>query len=297
MRLSSRLSDKSQNYGEIESFINWEKYTIVPEERTDEIKLISDGDFIEIQIGKIILPFYSIICKDNVSFISPPKLHCLIINNQTISIDCQLLCMDYDAYIPKCQECKHCVQAWFLVGTDDDNDIFSSRPNINEIKQNFKLPEHIKLPIETEDKYSEWLGKAEIAYKERLGAGSIIYLRTVLEQITIEVGRNAGVAIYKQNGGIKPFEQVIKAVDEQCYIIPEIYRNNGYDLFRRLSNIAHGNSDEETALKEYNALRRLVVGIIENIKKNEEDIKNNNEIRMALNAIGFSNEGVQDDQT
>lgn len=295
MRLSSRLSDK--NYGEIESFIDWERYTNIPEDKTDKIELISNGDFLEIQIGKIILSFYSTICKDNVSFVSPQKLHCLIINNTSISIDCQLQCMDYDADNPKCQDCNYCVQAWFLIGMDDDNDIFSARPNVNEIKQSFKLPEHIKLPMETEDRYSEWLGKAEIAYKERLGAGSIIYLRTVLEQITIEVGRNAGVAIYKQNGSIKPFEQVIKAVDEQCSIIPEIYKNNGYDLFKRLSNIAHGNSDEETALREYNALRRLVVGIIENIKKNEEEIKKNNEIRTALNAIGFSNEGVQNDQT
>lgn len=297
MRLSSRLSDKNKNYGEIESFIDWERYTNIPEEKTDDIQLITNGDFFEIQIGKIILPFYSIICSDNVSFVSSPKLHCLLINNKSFSIDCQLQCMDYDAANPKCQECKYCVQAWFLIGTDDDNDVFSARPNINEIKQSFKLPEHIKLPMETEDRYSEWLGKAEIAFKERLGAGSIIYLRTVLEQITIEVGEKAGVAIYKPKGGKKPFEQIIKAVDEKCSIIPEIYKNNGYDLFRRLSNIAHGDSDEDTALKEYGALRRLVVGIIENIKKNEEDIKNNDEIKTALNAIGFSNEGVQDDQT
>lgn len=32
MRLSSRLSDKSKNSGEIESFIDWEKYTTVKEE-------------------------------------------------------------------------------------------------------------------------------------------------------------------------------------------------------------------------------------------------------------------------
>lgn len=294
MRLSSRLSDKNKNFGEIESFIDWERYTNIPEEKSDEIELISDGDFLEIQIGRITLPFYSAICNDHVSFNSPQKLHCLFINKQTISIDCQLQCVDYDAKAPKCQECKGCVQTWFLIGADD---FFLSYPNINEIRQNFKLPEHIKLPMETEDKYSEWLGKAEIAYKERLGAGSVIYLRTILEQITIEVGRNAGVSIYKPNGKVKPFEQVITAVDEQCSIIPEIYRNNGYDLFRRLSNIAHGNSDEETALREYEALRRLVVGIIENIRKNEEEIKNNNEIRTALNAIGFSNEVIQNDQT
>lgn len=96
MRLSSRLSDKGENHGEIESLIDWDKYTTSPEEETEDIRLISAGDFIEIQVGKIILPFYSTICKDSVSFVSPRKLHCLIINETMISIDCQLQCMDYD---------------------------------------------------------------------------------------------------------------------------------------------------------------------------------------------------------
>ena len=65
------------------------------EEETEEIRFISAGDFIEIQIGTITLPFYSTACKDSVSFISPKRLHCLIVNNSMISIDCQLRCMDY----------------------------------------------------------------------------------------------------------------------------------------------------------------------------------------------------------
>lgn len=295
MRLSSRLSDKSENHGEIESFIDWEKYTISPEEETEDIRLISAGDFIEIQIGKIILPFYSMVCKDSVSFVSPRKLHCLIVNTQMISIDCELQCMDYDKENPSCKECNHCVQAWFLVGADD---IFAATPNIHVIKQNFKLPDHIKLPVETEGRFSEWLAKAEIAYKERLGAGAVIYLRSILEQITIEVGKNAGVDIYpkgKTDGRTKPFSQVLKAVDEQCAIIPVIYSDNGYKLFQKLSEIAHGNSDEETALKEYEHLRRLVVGVIENVKKKEEELRGSAEIKAALAAIGFSDGGEHDE--
>lgn len=293
MRLSSRLSDKSKNHGEIESFIDWEKYTIVPEEETEEVRLISPGDFLEIQIGTITLPFYSTTCRDSVSFISPKRLHCLIINSTMISIDCQLQCMDYDEDNPSCKNCNHFVQAWFLVGADD---IFASSPNIHVIKQNFKLPEHIKLPIETEDKYSELLGKAEIAYKERLGAGAIIYLRSAFEQIALQVGHSAGVEVYKPNGKSKPFNQVIEAVDAKCSIIPVIYSDNGYDLFIKLSDIAHGRYDEETALRDYEPLRRLVVGVIENVKKKEEEIKNNEEIKKALDAIGFSNGGEQSEQ-
>ena len=293
MRLSSRLSDKSENNGVIESFIDWDKYTTSPEEETEDVCLISSGDFIEIQIGKIILPFYSTTCKDSVSFISPKKLHCLIINETMISIDCQLQCMDYDKDNPACKDCNHCVQAWFLIGADD---IFAATPTVHVVKQNFKLPEHIKFPMETENKFSEWLNKVDIAHKERLGAGAVIYLRSILEKITIKVGNDAGVDIYKSNGKTKSFEQVIKAVDKECAIIPVIYSDNGYELFRRMSEIAHGNSDEDTAIKEYEPLRRLVVGILENIQKKEAEIKNNAEIKKALDAIGFSNGGEQNEQ-
>ena len=291
MRLSSRLSDKDKNHGEVESFIDFEKYTFVKEEATDEIAYISAGDFIEIQIGTINLPFYSTICADSNSFVSPKKLHCLIINEKMISIDCQLKCTDYDIGNPKCQKCNPFIQAWFLVEVDD---IFANAPNVKVIRQSFKLPEQIRLPIEMEDKFSEWLGKAEIAYRERLGAGAVIYLRSIFEKVTHEVGLNAGVEIYKNNGKAKPFEQVLKAVDAQCSIIPAIYSQNGYDWFSKLSEIAHGNSDEATALKEYESLRRLVVGIIENVKRKNEELKNNTEIQRALNEIGFNNGGEED---
>ena len=292
MRLSTRLSDKNKNFGEIESFIDWGKYTISPEEESEELQLISDGDFIEIQIGKISLPFYSTQCNDCVNFDSPLKLHCLIVNKSMVSIDCELHCTAYDKNNSLCKNCNHCVQAWFLVEADD---IFASSPKINVIKQNFKLPENIKLPIETEDKFTEWLAKAEIAHKERLGAGAIIYLRSILERITIEVGDSAGVEIRKRSGSMKSFEQVIAAVDNECSIVPAIYSENGYELFRRLSNIAHGNSDEETALNEFEPLRRLVVGIMDNIRKKEEEIKNNAEIKAALEAIGFNHGDEQNE--
>jgi len=290
MRLSSILSDINKKYGEVESFINNEKYTFLEEEATDEIMFISSGDVIEIEIGTINLSFFSTICDDSIIFASDKKLHCLIVNSKLISIDCDLKCTDYDICNENCKLCNPYVQTWFLVESDD---IFANTQKVKLIKQNYKLPEHIKLPIEIEDKYTEWLAKAEIAYKERLGAGAIIYLRAIFEKITHEVGFNAGVGIHKSNGKAKPFDQVLKVVDAQCSIIPIVYSQNGYDLFSRLSEIAHGNSNETTALKEYEALRRLVVGVIENIKKKNEDIKNNLEIRKALNEIGFADGGEE----
>ena len=292
MRLSSRLSDRDENHGEVEWFIDPDRYTSVKEEATDEIVYVSSGDFIEIQIGTINLPFYSTICQDTNSFISPKKLHCLIINEKMISIDCQLKCTDYDTENPKCRECDPYVQAWFLIEADD---IFANTPNINLVKQNFKLPENIKLPIDIEDKYSEWLAKAEIAHKERLGAGAIIYLRSAFEKITQEVGLNAGVTIKNKKDKFLNFREVLQRVDSECSIIPPIYAENGYDLFSKLSEIAHGDSDETTALEEYEPLRRLVIGIIENVKRKNEEIKNNAEIQKALIDAGLADGGEENE--
>ena len=47
MRLSSRLSDKNKNTGEIESFIDWERYTISPEEEAEELQDSDQSDEIE----------------------------------------------------------------------------------------------------------------------------------------------------------------------------------------------------------------------------------------------------------
>ena len=43
MRLSSRLSDKSQSNGEVETFIDWAKYTMTPEDVTDEVTCFLPG--------------------------------------------------------------------------------------------------------------------------------------------------------------------------------------------------------------------------------------------------------------
>ncbi len=292
MRLSSRLSDRDKNHGEVESFIDSERYTSIKEDATDGIVYISSGDFIEIKIGTINLPFYSTICQDSNSFISPKKLHCLIINEKMISIDCQLKCTDYDKENSKCRQCNPDIQAWFLIEADD---IFANNPNVHLVKQNFKLPENIKLPVEMDDKYSEWLAKAEIAYKERLGAGAIIYLRSAFEKITQEVGLSAGVTIKNDKDKFLNFREVLQRVDSECSIIPPIYAENGYELFSRLSEIAHGNSDEETALKEYDALKRLVFGIIENVRRKNKELKNNAEIKKALIDAGFVSGGEENE--
>lgn len=291
MRLSSILSDNSSSFTMVESFIDKEKYTDCADEETEDVVAIASGDFIEIQIGKVNLPFFSTNCNDNVLFTSSQKMHCLVVNNQLISIDCVLKCSDCGSN-EKCRECSTLIQAWFLIEADD---IFASTPTVHVLKHNFRLPEHIKLPIETEDTFSELLGKAEIAYKEKLGAGSIIYLRSAFEKITHQVGVDAGIEIYKPNGKSKPFDQVLRVVDAQCSIIPTKYSENGYELFCMLSEIAHGNSTEKAALEQYDPLRRLVIGVIDNVKKHKEEIRNSEEIKSALRAVGIDDGGETDE--
>lgn len=284
MRLSTVLSECNKyEFKIIESFLDKERYADNQDDVDGDLILLSPGDFFEIQIGRVNLPFFSTNCNDNIMFVSPPELHCLTINHQLVSIDCMLTCSDSESNA-KCNECASIIQAWFLLEADD---IFAHTPNVRIIKHNFRLPPHIKLPIETEDIYVELLGKADIAYKERLGAGAVIYLRAAFEKITHQVGRDSGIAIHKPNGKTKPFDQVLRAVDNKCTIIPEEFTEKSYELFSKLSEITHGNSDEKTALEQYSALRRLVIGVIDNVKRQKEVIQNNKEIKSALEAIGI----------
>lgn len=293
MRLSSILSDGVRTVEQVESFIDKEKYTSDKEDESSELQYISSGDIIDLRVGRINLPFHSTRCNDTTMYASPHKLHCLIISNNLISVDCELACTEFDQENPICRECNAAVQKWFLLEVDD---VFLPMPTVKIIKQNHRLPDHILLPIETQDKFSEWFAKADIAYKERLGAGSVIYLRSIFEKITEEVANELGEDVVQSiynRGKRKPFDQVLRVVNEHCSIIPRQYAENGYDLFRRLSTIAHGNSDESTALQQYPALKRLVKSIVDNVEHNKNEITRNQEVRAALEALNICPEGSE----
>lgn len=281
MRLSTILSEYENNvYRQIESIIDKDKYYDPQNDIADENRnSIENGSIIEIDIGTLVLHLFCANRNDNVTYKSNIQ-HCLVVNENILSIDCILECIDCDS----CRGCKRTIQAWFLVEADS---IFSDMPNVRILKYNFKVPEDIKFFYETSDKYAEWFAKADYAYREKLGAGSIIYLRTIFENITKELGNLEGLEIYKTNGNLKPFIEVLSAVDKKCAIIPDLYKQDGYNLFKKLSNIAHGNASEQEALENYPELRRLVKGILDNINRQKEEIKNNEEIREALTKIGF----------
>ena len=281
MRLSTVLSEYENNaYRQVESIIDKDKYYDPDEDIADENREpVENGSIIELDIGTLVLHFFCVNRNDNVTYRSSIQ-HCLVVNKNILSIDCILECIDCDS----CRDCKRTIQAWFLVEADN---VFSDKPNVKILKYNFKVPEDIKFFYETSDIYAEWFAKADYAYREKLGAGSVIYLRTIFESITKELGNLEGLQIYKANGNLKPFIEVLSTVDEKCAIIPDLYKQDGYNLFKKLSNIAHGNASEQEALEYYPELRRLVKGILDNINRQKEEIRNNKEIREALTKIGF----------
>ena len=130
-------------------------------------------------------------------------------------------------------------------------------------------------------------GKAQRAYRDELGAGAIVYLRKILERITEQVAEAAIITTRKQNGNRRPFNQLLEEVDSKCSIIPKEFSANGYKLFSELSEVVHGDSDERMGLEKYISLQRLVVGILENVRKNKE-------IMDAIGFLGWNDEEVSE---
>ena len=260
MRLSGILSKPpNDEFKQIEGFL--------------EGKKLKTGQQKKIIVGQVALPFFCDNCRDNYIFFSEEKLFCIGVNDNTVSIDCIISC-------PQCNSSS--VPAWFLVVCDED--ISSRNPNAKILKRSFKLSDNVFLSEDRFDGFTEMLNKARLAHAEELGAGSVIYLRKILEIIPYQAAEVAGIETKRSNSKRKPFRHILEEVDRVQAIIPREFSENGYKLFGELSNVIHGDSDEQLALQKYHALRRLVIGIIENVK-------NNQEIMAAINILGWNGEG------
>ncbi len=53
---------------------------------------------------------------------------------------------------------------------------------------------------------------------------------------------------------------------ENIHPLHSAYSDDGYRMFGELSDVVHGEFDEEEGLKKYQTLKRLVVGVLDNIK-------------------------------
>ncbi|MBB4735235.1 hypothetical protein HDA30_000743 [Micrococcus cohnii] len=97
------------------------------------------------------------------------------------------------------------------------------------------------------------------------------------------MANTVGVDTKNSKGGRRTFKEILKEVDQKSGIVPHEFSSNGYQLFSELSNVMHGSADEGEALSKYRPCRRLVIGIVENIR-------NKSELARAVAALGWGAE-------
>lgn len=238
MRLGDYLSrNPSSQYEQVEKFAGDRKLPLGKPKKVD--------------IGQIALNFICMSCNDTRTFISSNDIQMIPITNSLISIDSRLTC----------SACDECVAAWFII--DVENDMMSLAPRVRLLKRNIKYTDNV-CPIENKyGKYSEWLTKANIAYQEELGAGSIVYLRKIFESVTYEVADVNKINISGRNGKRLNFKDTLERVCQQVDFIPHEFSKDGYKLFGELSDVVHGNFSEAEGLTKYPALLRLVRGVLD----------------------------------
>lgn len=242
-------------------------------------KALTTGRQREIKNCTVLLNYYCKICTDVRTFKSKSSVYCIGVDEHMISIDCVLTC-----------HCGASVQIWFLVdsevGTEENPmHIHDRAPAIRILKRSEKMSADVLIDRERYGDFSILLEKAQRAHRDGLGAGSIVYLRKIFEQITTEMAKTVGISSLNQKNKRKPFKKLLEEVDLQCSIIPSEFSANGYRLFGDLSNIVHGEYDEELALSKYDSLHRLIVGILDNVR-------NSDELKHAIGALGWNKGGV-----
>lgn len=218
-------------------------------------KSLGRGKVKKIDIGNIQMDFFCKKCNKMQSFclynpIKPCAVHCIGINEKLISIDCVLTCLF----------CESSISAWFLV--ESENEIHSLTPKVRIIKYSDKLSDSVS--YRPTSKYIELFDAADRAYREGLGAGAIIYLRKIYETIVGEIVRKHNI-----NNGLN-FKEKLKEANQKAHIIPQGLDDRKYELFQELSNIIHGELNEDKALREYPHLKELVSSIVENIQTNDK---------------------------
>lgn len=226
-----------------------------------------------LEVGVVCRTFYCKNCESDLTFSTGDraKIACIGVTNRLVSIDCVL----------KCPRCTRTVPVWYLVESRDE--ITNPTVWVRVLKRTEKLPEDVLISYGQYGKYTKYLDKADRAFQEGLGAGAIVYLREIMEGITNQVAQNKGIELVGPKGKKLPFRLALEKVDGECHIVPKEFSEKGYTLFSELSEVVHGNSDEETTLKKYGALRRLVVGILDNVKNKEE-------ILQRVHELGWSDE-------
>ena len=263
MRLSDVLSKPiTTEFSQIEGFLNNRK--------------LKSGVSKKLLVGKVALNYHCNNCGDQRTFYSGDELFCIGVNPKTVSIDCVL----------ECPRCGASVQTWFLIECRNDDDIHTPNPQVRIIKRSERFSDAVSLNTDSYGDFTEALEKAKRAARERFGAGSVVYLRKVFERIITQTAEATEPPIATKNAKGKPlpFKQILDAVKAQCNVIPDEFAEDGYRLFGELSDVVHGDYDEEEALAKFDAFFRLVTGVLEKIKTNRE-------LMTAIGSLGWHDGG------
>ncbi|GAA4357598.1 hypothetical protein [Microbacterium rhizosphaerae] len=232
------------------------------------------GKTTTLKSGQVALNFQCRTCGGIRTFLSGSRLSCLVVGAGLLSIDVTL----------KCSTCANTVEAWFLVAAVDD--FYSSAPLVRVERYTENLRDRADRVESTSGPFSDLLTRAQLAYELGLGAGSMIYLRKIFELVTHEVAEIAEVPIVSAKGKRRPFKDVLQEVNEKRNIIPLSFSGSGYKLFGELSDVIHGQSDEVVALAKYAPCRQLVLGVVDQVNKDNEFAKAIEELGWDVDDIG-----------
>jgi hypothetical protein len=221
-----------------------------------------------IEVGTVIHNFNCMTCGDDRTFISGNKLTALIAGENMVSIDIAL----------KCPVCNSSVESWYLIKSEDD--LYSLNPTVYLVRYTENRRGAARGVGVGAGQFEDLLDQAHIAFANQLGAGSMVYLRKIFEMVTYQVAATAGIATLQPNGHRRSFKSLLTEVDREHRIIPSKFSDNGYTLFSELSEVIHGDSDEEEALRKFSACRQLVLSVVQNVKGDQE-------IAAALDTLGW----------
>lgn len=230
------------------------------------------GSHKRIDVGTVTRQYYCTACESIRPFNSKKQLNCLVAGPDLVSIDVVLKCVD----------CVSTVENWFLLKCADD--LYGQAPSVSLVYCNEHLGSSASALGPNNEVMQDLLDRADLGRRVGLAAGSIIYLRKHFEITTHTAATGASVPLHTINGKRRSFAEILREVDQRVKIIPDEFSEDGYRLFSELSEVIHGHADEMVALGKFDALRRLVVGVFENVR-------NRAEFAQAANDLGWSTVG------
>lgn len=261
MRLSDLLNDAPNTYkAQVENFLGY--------------RLMKRGQHKNIDVGVVCRNYHCHICSQMRTYTSPtsPKtLSCLMIDNNSVSIDVTL----------QCPSCSANIEVWFLITGNDD--LFSQSPTVSIVRCIENRQDVHSVGNSEATSIPDLFERAQIAYNDHLGSGSMVYLRQIYETLTRISAEAFGIPIQNVKGKKQNFRELLKQVDSKAHIIPTDFSANGYTLFSELSSVIHGESDEQRAMAKYEPCKTLIKGVLLNINNNNYRMQ----MKKAANELGW----------